>query len=192
MGGGLYVQHATSDEPHQCDAREPQFTLRITDVNFVNNTASIAGGNIFIMDDSSVCNDINISSSSIIGGKAQWAGGVHVRMSLKASHDRMKRKWNDSEYCNTPTTGTSEKRLVIWNGDIQSNFATDSGRGLVMEISGLKYLAPQSSFSIDITVTNTTLHGNKAALGIGGNMLIMLVGIPYDSKEACNLISFSI
>ena len=112
-GGGLYVyvQHSNTigREPHQCGTGEPQYTLRITDVNFVNNTASTAGGNIFILDDSSVCNDLNITNSSIIGGKANTAGGMCVRIEAPA-RDCIGSKWNDSEYCNTPTTRISEKR----------------------------------------------------------------------------------
>ena len=111
-GGGLRIQHTSGDEPHQFDAREPQLTLHITDVNFVNNTA-VHGGNFLIMDDSSVYNDVNITNSSIIGGQAEQGGGVFVLM--KAPHDRMERRWNDSEYCNTHTPRISEKRLTIWN-----------------------------------------------------------------------------
>ena len=187
-GGGLLVYVEDSDtighEPHQCGTGEPQYTIRITDVNFENNTASTAGGSIYILDDSSVCNDLNITNSSIIGGKAEFGGGMYVGM--EAPHDRTERKWNDSEYCNTPTTRISEKRLTIWNCDIHNNFATDDGGGLVMIISGFYYLSRQSSFSVDILVTNTTLHGNKAA-SVGGNMLIS-----YSNNGACNPISVSV
>ena len=187
-GGGLmvYVKNSdtTGDEPHQCDARKPQHTLRITDVNFVNNTANTAGGNIYIWDDSSVCNQINITNSSIIGGTAELGGGVYVGMGTP--HDRMERKWNNSEYCNTPTTRISQQRLTIWNCDIHNNFATGDGGGLVMTISGFKYSSHQSSISVNILVRNTTLHGNKAAIA-GGNMMIQ-----YDSEGGCNLISVSI
>ena len=188
-GGGLfvYVQHSntlTGDEPHQCDAREPQYTFCITDVNFANNTASTAGGNIYILDDSSVCNQINITNSSIIGGKAQQGGGLYVGM--EAPQDHTERKLNDSEYCNTPTARMSEKRLTIWNCDIKNNFAADTGGGLVMTISGFDYLAPQPSRNIDILVANTTLHGNQATIA-GGNMVIGI--LPYDRKGASTHIS---
>ena len=193
-GGGLFVyyvyrvQHSntlTGDIPHQCDAREPQYILHITDVNFFNNTTGNFGGNIFIMDDSSICSDINITSSSIIGGKAQQGGGLYVLM--QEPHDRTERKWNDSEQCNTPTTRICEKRLTICNCDILNNFAADKGGGgLIVGISGFNYLAPQSSHNIYVLVANTTLRENKAAIGGGGLMLI------YHSKGPCNLISVSI
>ena len=79
---------------------------------------------------------------------------------MKVPHDHMERKWNDSEYCNTHTPRISEKRLTIWNCDIQNNFATDLGGGIVMDISGFNYLSPQSSYNINniILVTNTTFH----------------------------------
>ena len=189
-GGGLYVyvQHSNTigREPHQCDAREPQYTLRITVVNFVNNTASIVGGNIFILDDSSVCNDISITNSSILGGQANTAGGMCVRMEAPA-HDCMESKCNDSEYCNITTTRISKKRWIIWNCDIKNNIAAGSGGGLVITISGFNYLALQSSHIISLLVANTTLCGNKATSGRGGN-----VWIYYDSKGPCNLISVSI
>ena len=179
-GGGLYVyvQHSDSigHEPHQCDEREPQYTLRINDVNVVNNTA-VNGGNIFILDDTSVGNDISLSNSSITGGQAKQGGGVYVRM--EAPQDRTESKWNDSEYCNTRTTRI---RLTIWNCDIQNNFATDNGGGLVMAITGFDYLAPQSPYNIEILVANTTLHGNQAASGGGGNMFIGILS--YDRKGA--------
>ena len=141
------------------------------------------------MDDSNVCNDINITRSSTTGGKAQSAGGLYVLM--QEPHDRMERKWNDSEHCNTPspTTRICEKRLTIWNCDIQNNFATDHSGGIVMEISGFNYLSPQSSYNINILVTNTTLHGNQAVSAGGGNMYI---SYGSDSNAACNLISVSI
>ena len=186
VGGGLYVQHinTTGNEPHQCDARESQYSLWITDVNFVNNTASTLGGNLFFSDDNSVCNGINIANSSIIGGKAQIGGGVYVAM--QAPHDSTERKWKDSEYCNTPATRIRKKRWTIWNCVILNNFATDGGGGLTfMDVTDFNSLAPQ--FSLNILVANTTLHGNKAASGGGGNMLIS-----YVNTGSCNLIAVRI
>ena len=86
---------------------------------------------------------------------------------MTVPHDRIERKWNDSEYCNTSTTRISEKRLTIWNCDIQNNIAADNGGAPVMDISEFNYLSPQSSYNINILVTNTTLHRNKAALNWG-------------------------
>ena len=169
-GGGLYVEDITTT---QCVTEEPQHTLHITDVHFVNNTATTRGGGIYILDDCGVGNHINISNSSIIGGKAQTGGGVYVQMGQHV----IKRKWNDSEYCNSSTT-----RISVWSCDIQNNFATESGGGFVIAISEINSLAPQST---EIFVMNTTLHGNQASVG-GGNMMV------YYAKEASNLISVSI
>ena len=166
-GGGLYVEDiASGDEPYQCGTGEPLHTLHVTDVHFTNNTAHRWGGNIFVWDHSSVCSDVNISNSSIIGGKALTGGGVFVQMGQP--HVRI---WNDSEYCNSSTT-----RISVWNCDIQNNFATSDGGGLIIVISGFNSLAPHSAHNIDTLVTNTTLLGNQAS--VGGNMMV------YCSKEA--------
>ena len=181
-GGGLYVGDKT-EVPYQCSSGELQHTLHITDVQFVNNTARNNGGGVYILDGSSVGNHINITNSSITGGQAQQGGGVYVQIGKPRDHMVQESKWNDSEYhCNTPAT-----RMNVWNCDIQNNFATDSGGGLVLLISEFDYVAPQSSLNIDIIlVTNTTLHGNQAPSGGGGNMVI------YYNKEAHNLVSVTI
>ena len=145
-GGGLYVEDITTT---QCVTGEPQHTLHITDVHFVNNTATTRGGGIYILDDCGVSNHINISNSSIIGGQAVVGGGLFVQM---GQPHVIKRKWNDSEYCNSSTSCTT--RISIWNCDIQNNFATTHGGGLVIVISGFNSFAPHSH-SIGTIVTNT-------------------------------------
>ena len=179
-GGGLYIEDiAAGAEPYQCGAGEPLHTLHVRDVHFINNTAHGTGGSIFILDDSGVGNHINISNSSIIGGQAVVGGGVYVQMGQPHVTEHTERKWNDSRYYNSTTT-----RISVRNCDIRNNLATNGG-GFVMAISGFNYLAPPSSYNIDILVTNTTLHGNQASVG-GGNMVL------YSSKEALNLISVRI
>ena len=115
----MYVEHvATTDDAHQCDTGEPQHTLHVTSVHFVNNTAHYGGGNILIWDNSSVCNQINISNSSIIGGQAKFGGGIYFQMGIAWNMDHTERKWKDSEHCNTRVTRVSEKRWTIWNCNI--------------------------------------------------------------------------
>ena len=112
--GGLFVGNGIDgDEPHQCNTKEPQYTLHITDVQFVNNTAHFDGGNILIWDNSSVGNQINITNSSIIGGKAQIAGALYIILGSNHNIDPIVNKWNDSDHCNTPITKFSEKRWTI-------------------------------------------------------------------------------
>ena len=149
-GSGLYVEGITTT---QCVTGEPQHTLHITDVHFVNNTAT-RGGGIYILDDCGVGNHINISNSSIIGGQAVVGGGVYVQM---GQPHVIKRKWNDSEYCNSSTCTT---RISVWSCDVQNNLATSNGGGLIIVISEINSLAPQST---EIFVMNTTLHGNQAS-----------------------------
>ena len=79
-----------------------------------------------------VCNHINISNSSIIGGKAVFGGGLSFEMGEAQLKYRTKRKWNDSEYYSIPTTRISVKRWTIWNCDIRNNFATVNGGGLLI------------------------------------------------------------
>ena len=82
-GGGLYVGYVTTGaEPHKCDTGVLQHTIHITDVHFVNNTAHSGGGSIYIWDSSSVCSQINVSNSSIIGGHAEF----NTVLSLKGKH----------------------------------------------------------------------------------------------------------
>ena len=113
-------------------------------------------------------------NSSIIGGMAQIGGGVYVQTGQPHVIDRMEGEWNDSEYCNSSTT-----RISVWKCDIQNNFATSNGGGLIIIISGFNSLAPHSAHSIEILVMNTTLLGNQASVG-GGNMMV------YYSKEDSN------
>ena len=156
-GGGLYVQDSTTtDEPCQCGTGEPQHTLHITDVHFVNNTAHNKGGSIHIWDDSSVCNHINISNSSIIGGKALFGGGLSIQMGKAEATARTKRKWNDSEYCNTHTTRISVKRWTIRNCDTQNNFATYSGGGLCITVFEFNYSAIVDI--IDVRFSGNNVH----------------------------------
>ena len=159
-GGGLYVEDvATGAEPYQCGAGEPQYTLHITDVHFINNTAGQTGGDVHISDVSNVSNQINISNSSIIGGQAELGGGVYLEMGKFWKLDTAERKWNDCDYCNMPATVFSEKQWTIWNCKIQNNSATTGG-GMVLAIFEFKHLARVDFIDVRFMENTATSDSN--------------------------------
>ena len=203
-GGGLYVVDiTTSDELYQCGTGEPQHALHITDVHFVNNTAHYGGGNIFILDDSSVCSDINISNSSIIGGQAKQGGGMYVEMGRAQATDHTKRKWNDSEhYYNTLNTRINVSRWTIWNCDIRNNFATNSGGGVDITVFESNYTAILNI--IDVRILSKTVppddsvsnvyNGHvsiKDKVGRGGMLFIRFQKVYFGCNTALDVSTHS-
>ena len=161
-GGGLYIE--TDDEPHQCGTAESQYSIHITDVHFVNNTAGNWGGSVYISDNSSDCRQINIVNSSIIGGHAQHGGGLFVQMGNPGPMD-VKSEWDNCDHCHANITRfpLSEKRWTMWNCDIQNNFANVYGGGLIMTVVNLNYLA-QVDF-IDVRFLGNTVNSNSRGVG---------------------------
>ena len=109
---------------------------------------------IIIWDSSSVCSQINISNSSIIGGHAELGGGVCFEMGIALKMDHTVRAWKDSERYNIHVKKLSEKRWTIWNCTIRNNFATTGG-GIVLAILEFDYLA-QVDF-IDVRFMENTV-----------------------------------
>ena len=128
----------------------------------MNNTADFGGGNIYILDVSSVCNQIN---SSIIGGQAQQGGGVHLLMGKFRKMGHRERKWNDCGHCNIPATRFSEKRRTLWNCDIRNNLATRSGGGITIAILEFNYSAQVDFIDVRI-VENTATYDSSSLVSI--------------------------
>ena len=162
-GGGLYIKHTTSNEPFQCSTREPQHTLHITDVHFINNTAH-EGGNIYILDDSSVSYQNSISNSSIIGGQAELGGGLSILMGKFQNIDYKERKWNDSDHCNTPVTRFSEKRWTIWNCDIRNNHGATVG-GIVLAFAEFNHFATVDFINVKFMENTATVTSQLDFIG---------------------------
>ena len=165
VGGGLFVgQTTTSGEPHQC-VTGAQHTLHVTDVHFVNNTAHYGGGNICIWDNSSVCNQINISNSSLVGGHAVLGGALYIQIGTGQNLDHRERKWNDCDHCNTCDKRLSVKRYTIWNCDIRNNFATKEGGVIAIGIWELDYLVQVDFIDVRI-MANTENHNSNGYVSI--------------------------
>lgn len=134
-------------------------TLNIKDSTLSNNTAAKTGGAVYAeaYDTAAGNSRTNLTNCTITGNKAQYGGGVYLaRFNLPDKYSENKtyiRVFGDQ--------GNTNQSLMIKDGNIEDNTATNNGGGISLDIN----TCSANYCTMKVHVDGTKITNNRAQLG---------------------------